>query len=97
MNPDIPVQPDIAATTFRALAEPARVRLLNLLIGGEKAVGELHAVVGGDLSRVSRHLACLRDAGLVTSRREGQRVLYRIASPRILDLLTLGERMRVSA
>jgi DNA-binding transcriptional ArsR family regulator len=64
------------ATTFDVLAEPTRRRILDLLLEGERSVGEL--VRGLHLSQpgVSKHLRVLRDAGLVTVRGEAQRRIY---------------------
>lgn len=70
-------------STFEIVAEPTRRRILDLLLTGERPVGDL--VSGLDMSQpgVSRHLRVLRDAGLVTSRTDAQRRLYSI-NPRPL-------------
>jgi DNA-binding transcriptional ArsR family regulator len=70
---------DIASmptTTFEVLAEPARRRLLDLLIAGSRPVGELVHETGLSQPNTSRHLRILREAGLVESRADGQRRLY---------------------
>jgi ArsR family transcriptional regulator len=67
---------------FRTLADPTRVRVLALLEQQELAVQELMDVLGMAQSRVSRHLAILREAGLLTDRREGTYVFYRMSAPR---------------
>ncbi len=59
-------------TVFRAFADPTRIRLLNLLLEGEVCVCDLCTVLGMSQPKVSRHLAYLRRAGLVTVRREGK-------------------------
>ena len=65
-------------STFEVVAEPSRRRILDLLLTGERPVGDL--VTDLDMSQpgVSRHLRVLRDAGLVTSRTDAQRRLYAI-------------------
>jgi len=65
-------------STFEVVAEPTRRRILDLLLTGERPVGDL--VTDLDMSQpgVSRHLRVLRDAGLVTSRTDAQRRLYAI-------------------
>lgn len=73
---------DHSTAIFKAFADPTRLRLLNLLRGGERCVCELVDVVGGPQPRVSRHLAYLKKAGLVNARKEGQWVHYRLAPPR---------------
>jgi ArsR family transcriptional regulator len=67
---------------FRTLSDPTRVRVLALLEQQELAVQELMDVLGMAQSRVSRHLAILREAGLLQDRREGTYVFYRFAAPR---------------
>ncbi|HVH20624.1 MAG TPA: metalloregulator ArsR/SmtB family transcription factor [Myxococcota bacterium] len=67
---------------FRTLSDPTRVRVLALLEQQELAVQELMDVLGMAQSRVSRHLAILREAGLLMDRREGTYVFYRFSAPR---------------
>jgi len=67
---------------FKTLADPTRVRILRLLARRELVVQELMEVLGMAQSRVSRHLAILRDAGLLRDRRDGTYVFYRFAPPR---------------
>jgi ArsR family transcriptional regulator len=66
---------------FKTLSDPTRVRLLALLETEELAVQELMQVLGMAQSRVSRHLAILREAGLIRDRRDGTYVFYRFALP----------------
>lgn len=68
MKPPLASTPDL----FRAFADPTRLRLLNLLLEGELRVCDLCAVLHESQPKVSRHLAYLRRAGLVTVRREGK-------------------------
>jgi DNA-binding transcriptional ArsR family regulator len=72
--------------TFEVVAEPTRRRILDLLLSGERAVGDL--VTGLDISQpgVSRHLRVLRDAGLVTSRSDAQRRLYSLSPGPLAEL-----------
>jgi DNA-binding transcriptional ArsR family regulator len=62
--------------TFEVVAEQARREILDLLIRGPRAVGELVAETGLSQPNTSRHLRILREAGLVESRAVGQRRLY---------------------
>ena len=66
---------------FKTLSDPTRVRLLAMLEREELAVQELMAVLGMAQSRVSRHLAILREAGLIRDRRDGTYVFYRFDVP----------------
>jgi DNA-binding transcriptional ArsR family regulator len=88
------------ASLFRVLGHPARVRILELLRGGERSVGALQTDLGLDSGGTSQHLAALRRIGLVESRREGTSVFYRVGDERVFDLLEAGraiiERQLVS-
>jgi DNA-binding transcriptional ArsR family regulator len=78
-----------AALVGRALADPKRLCVLETLAAGEASVSELSACVGCQVPNMSQHLAVLRSAGLVTSRREGSTVYYRLAGPRVLEAYKL--------
>ena len=77
----------------KALASPVRVRILKILEGGERCGCELVPLLGLDPSVISRHLAVLQRAGLVESRREGVRIMWRLASPEIPRLLRCLEEL----
>lgn len=77
------------AELCRVLTDPKRLLILDALRDGERAVGELAEALGCTMPNASQHLAQLRSAGLVASRREGTTVLYRLAEPRILDACDL--------
>jgi DNA-binding transcriptional ArsR family regulator len=81
---------EIKANLFRVLGHPARVRILELLRDGELSVGALQSELGLDSGGTSQHLAALRRIGLVTARREGTNVFYRIADEAVFDLLAAG-------
>lgn len=67
---------DLAAARFQALSDPTRLRIIGLLGAGEQCVCELMAALDAAQSRLSFHLRVLKQAGLVTSRREGQWMYY---------------------
>ncbi|GGC02312.1 ArsR/SmtB family transcription factor [Cellulomonas carbonis] len=87
LTPTTPLH-EVKAQLFKALGHPIRVRLLELLIPGERAVADLLTDTGLEASLASQHLAVLRRTGLVTARREGNTVTYRLADPSVVDLLT---------
>ncbi|MGH7581835.1 MAG: ArsR/SmtB family transcription factor [Gemmatimonadales bacterium] len=72
------IHPDAvrAAQVFHALAEPTRLAILDRLRGGERCVCDLQDLLDAGQSRLSFHLKVLKDAGLVTDRREGRWVYY---------------------
>ena len=63
---------------FDALSHPTRRRVLEVLQDGERSVGDLQQGTAASQSALSQHLAVLRDAGLVTARRNGRRRMYRL-------------------
>src|SRR5581483_5938596 len=67
---------------FSALADPTRLRLVNLMAGGEICVCYFVQVLGAPQPKISRHLAYLRKAGVVAARREGKWMHYRLAIPK---------------
>lgn len=81
-----PLALDLIASRFRALSEPVRLRLLNLLMQGEHTVGQLVEASGSGQANVSKHLAVLRDAGMVGSRKEGLTTVCFIADEIVKEL-----------
>jgi DNA-binding transcriptional ArsR family regulator len=77
------------AAVGRALADPKRLCVLECLSAGELSVGDLSIRAGCHVPNMSQHLSVLRSAGLVTSRREGSTVYYRLADPRVLEAYRL--------
>ena len=66
-------------STFEVIAEPTRRRILDLLLARERPVGDLVAELSMSQPAVSRHLRVLRDAGLVKTRTDAQRRVYRVS------------------
>jgi len=80
----------LVAARFRTLGEPGRLTLLAALQKGERSVSELVEATGRAQPNVSQHLSQLQRSGLVTARREANRMLYRLADPyieRICDVV----------
>ncbi len=71
------------AELFRALGHPTRIRILELLVEGERPVSELMAEIGVEASSLSQHLAVVRHTGLATSTRQGNAVTYRVTGPEV--------------
>lgn len=80
----------LKAEFFKTLGHPARIRVLELLAAGDKSVGELLPEVGIESSNLSQQLGVLRRAGVVATRRDGNAVIYSIASPDIAELLMVA-------
>ena len=76
----------MAITAFDVLAEPTRRRILDLLLQGERPVGELVAELGVAQPNVSKHLRALSAAGLVRVRPDGQRRIYALRAEPLREL-----------
>jgi DNA-binding transcriptional ArsR family regulator len=99
-----PLSPDAAeliARRFRALSDPTRLRILDLLRDRDEAsVGELTEALGGSQQNVSKHLSALLTEGFVARRKQGTSSLYRIADPgvhEICDGITAGIESRLAS
>jgi len=83
---------EIKADLFKALGHAGRVRILEILAGGERSVTELIPMVGLESSHLSQQLGVLRRAGVVTARREGSTVTYAAANTEVIELLAVSKR-----
>ena len=83
----------LKAEFFKTLGHPARIRTLELLAQGDHSVSDLQAEVGLESSHMSQQLAVLRRAGVVTARKQGNSVIYSLASPDVADLLVAARRV----
>ncbi len=90
-NAPAPAALEPAAALFRSLGDPNRLALLQRLAVGEARVVDLTAGSGLAQSTVSKHLACLRECGLVDFRVEGRQSFYALARPELRELLRSAE------
>lgn len=88
VTPD-PAAPERDAEVFRVLGHETRLRLLLLLMAGERAVGEIEAVSGVGQPGLSQQLAILRKAGVVATRRAAKQVYYRIEPAGLAGAMTV--------
>jgi len=85
----VPLTPELLeliAERFKALAEPARLRILNALRDGERTVSELMEETGFGQANISKHLQMLHSLGFVERRKEGLFVHYRLADESVFQL-----------
>ncbi len=75
------------ASILKALGQPTRLQILELLKEGERCVCEIFPAISQEQANVSKHLAILKQAGILESRKDGLRILYRIKAPEVLSLL----------
>ncbi|WP_409426548.1 ArsR/SmtB family transcription factor [Mycobacterium sp. SMC-11] len=82
----------VKAEFFKTLGHPARIRILELLSERDHTVGELLPEIGLEASNLSQQLGVLRRAGVVTAAKDGNAVVYSIASPVIAELLAVARK-----
>ncbi len=82
-----------AAALFRSLGDPARLAIVRRLAVSQARVTDLTGELGLAQSTVSRHLACLRECGLVTVRPVGRASVYSLAQPALLQVLAAAEEV----
>jgi ArsR family transcriptional regulator len=80
-------QIDLAARAMKSMAHPLRLKILCVLGDQEVSVQDIVDTVGTSQSNISQHLAILRDKGVLKTRKEANRVYYRIGDVRILQLI----------
>src|ERR687891_223994 len=91
---ETPTECELVGKYFRALGDPTRVRILELLRDhDELSVTEIVARLGLPQPKVSNHLACLRWCGFVHTRRDHPTVYYRVADERVTQMLELGRAL----
>jgi ArsR family transcriptional regulator len=81
------------AQFFRALAHPVRIKILEILVRGDRSVQELQKALKLDQPVVSQQLAVLRNRGIVTSRKQGLTVRYSLRDPAVGELLSVARRI----
>ena len=84
------------AELFKALGHPIRVRILEVLVDGERPVGELAELLGVEVSHLSQQLAILRRAQVVSTRRVRSTVYYSVRDQRMSQLLTVARQMLIA-
>ena len=81
------------ARVLKALANESRLMIIDRLNRGECSVGELTAMIGSDVSTVSKHLALLRANGIVEDRRDGTTVFYRLLTPCVCNFFACARQV----
>jgi ArsR family transcriptional regulator, virulence genes transcriptional regulator len=84
-----PIIFNLQAELCHSLSQPARLQILHFLFEGPKNVGDIARLTGLGQSTVSRHLAILKQNGVVLSQRQGREILYSIANPKIIKVCNL--------
>ena len=80
---------EMQAEICKTLTNPKRIEILNVLKTDERTVTELVNALGASKANVSQHLAVMRHKGILTTRREGVNIYYRVANPKVIDACSL--------
>ncbi len=93
MNQTHRMELDRRADVISALAHTSRLIIVEELEDGDRSVGELTEAIGSDMSTVSRHLSVLRSAGIVSSSRDGNRIIYHLLTPCVSSFFSCVQRV----
>jgi len=97
MNAKTQARLEARATIIKAMAHPTRLFIVDELSRGERCVCELTAMIGADMSTVSKHLALLRNAGIIRDDKRGAQVYYSLRCPCILEFFDCVESVLMTA
>jgi len=81
------------STVLKAIAQPVRMRILEFLREGERCVCEIIAALNEEQTNLSKHLAALRNAGIVALRKEGTYNYYSVRHPEVFKILDLARKI----
>ncbi len=81
------------AEIAKAVAHPLRIAIIDFLKDGEQCVCDIAAYAGSERSNISRHLSVMVNAGLLESRKDGLKVIYKLRTPCILEFLSCTGRL----
>jgi len=77
----------LKAEVLKALAQPTRLKIIECLRGGEKCICEIVPEVNGEQSNISRHIALMQKNHLITTRKDGVRVMVKVKDPEVFEIL----------
>ena len=78
---------ELKAEILKVLAQPTRLKILELLRSGEKCICEIVPALNGEQSNISRHISLLQKSKLVTTRKDGVKVMVGVSDPKIFEIL----------
>ena len=91
MQPKVKARYRAIAQVMKAMAHPSRLLMVDELARGERCVCELTQMVGDDISTISKHLAVLKNAGIVADEKRGTQVFYSLRCPCVLEFFSCVE------
>ena len=78
---------ELKAEILKALAQPTRLKILELLRNGERCICEIVPAINGEQSNISRHISLMQKSHLVSTRKEGVRVMVKVSDPNVFEIL----------
>lgn len=78
---------ELKADILKALAQPTRLKILELLRNGERCICEIIPAINGEQSNISRHISLMQKSHLVTTRKDGVKVMVKVRDPKIFEIL----------
>ena len=78
---------ELKAEILKALAHPPRLKILECLRNGEKCICEIVPALNGEQSNISRHISLMQKSHLVTTRKDGVKVMVRVRDPKVFEIL----------
>ena len=78
---------ELKAEVLKALAQPTRLKILELLRNGERCICEIVPAINGEQSNISRHISLMQKSHLVTTRKDGVKVMVKVRDPKIFEIL----------
>jgi len=81
----------LKAEVLKALAQPTRLKILEMLRNGERCICEIVPAINGEQSNISRHISTMQKSHLISTRKDGVKVMVKVRDPRIFEILdTVG-------
>jgi len=77
---------ELKAEVLKALAQPTRLKILELLRHGERCICEIVPAINGEQSNISRHISVMQKSHLVATRKDGVKVMVRVRDPKIFEI-----------
>ena len=78
---------ELKAEVLKTLAQPTRLKILELLRNGEKCICEIVPAINGEQSNISRHISLMQKSHLVTTRKDGVKVMVKVKDPKVFEIL----------
>ncbi len=78
---------ELKAEILKALAQPTRLKILELLRDGERCICEIVPAINGEQSNISRHISLMQKSRLVTTRKDGVKVMVKVSDPNVFEIL----------